>query len=266
VAAAFNGQAFNFPAEANFLRLRKSSTRFEIGFEDGLMEPARRIQRRGFSTYDYKNQQFLDAFHAGRGGAGSGFHTVNAPKSRRRRRPSFEFRAKARPTTSKSARRLLGLLHSKYVRAGRCTRQRRPATCCVGNQLIQAPALQRESGASTGGSHEIAGRGPAVGWWTATCMPSKYFRRIQHRTDSRRGRMVSPIAPACRSRATAKRGFGAGPPGSRTSANRKYPGLRPSTRNGSGHRYAWAFRLWARGRNQGPTGGRSDLPVLTWHR
>ena len=78
--------------------------------EDGPVEPARRVQCGGFH-YDYRNQQFLDAFTLP-GGAGSGFHTVNAPKSRVDG-AEFEFRAKA--TDDLEIRSALGLLHSKYV-------------------------------------------------------------------------------------------------------------------------------------------------------
>ncbi len=130
--AAFNGQAFNFPAEANFAAPEKLNS-FEIGLKTDLWN------RRGeFNValfhYDYKNQQFLDAFTLP-GGAGSGFHTVNAPKSRVDG-AEFEFRAKA--TDDLEIRSALGLLHSKYVEltlhATTPTRH-----CCVGNQLIQAP-------------------------------------------------------------------------------------------------------------------------------
>ena len=79
--AAFNGQAFNDPAELNFAAPEKL-TSYEIGLKTELWN------RRGtFNVavfhYDYRNQQFLDAF-ALPGGLGTGFHTVNAPEIARR--------------------------------------------------------------------------------------------------------------------------------------------------------------------------------------
>jgi iron complex outermembrane receptor protein len=89
--------------------------------------------------YDYKNQQFLDAFTLP-GGAGSGFHTINAPKSRVDG-AEFEFRAKA--TDDLEIRSALGLLHSKYVELKLHAASR---VCCVGNQLIQAPKYNASLG------------------------------------------------------------------------------------------------------------------------
>jgi iron complex outermembrane recepter protein len=128
--AAFNGQAFNFPEETNFAAPEKLNA-YEIGMKADLWN------RRGeFNValfhYDYRNQQFLDAFTLP-GGAGSGFHTVNAPKSRIDG-AEFEFRAKA--TDDLEIRSSLGLLHSKYVEL---TLHAGSRVCCVGNQLIQAP-------------------------------------------------------------------------------------------------------------------------------
>src|SRR6267154_1405582 len=77
--AAFNGQAFNFPAEANFAAPEKLNS-IEIGLKTDLWNRRGEFNVAVFH-YDYKNQQFLDAFTLP-GGAGSGFHTVNAPKSR----------------------------------------------------------------------------------------------------------------------------------------------------------------------------------------
>ena len=92
--------------------------------------------------YDYKNQQFLDAFSLP-GNLGTGFRTVNAPKARVDG-AEFEFRAKA--TTDLELFADLGLMHSKYVEltlhAGELQSPGPPPVprvCCVGNQLIQAP-------------------------------------------------------------------------------------------------------------------------------
>jgi len=130
--AAFNGQAFNFPQEANFAQPEKL-TSYELGLKADLWN-----RRATFNTavfhYDYRNQQFLDAFTLP-GGSGSGFHTVNAPKSRV---DGAEFELDAKASDDLEIRAALGLMSSKYVEltlhATTPTRH-----CCVGNQLIQAP-------------------------------------------------------------------------------------------------------------------------------
>jgi iron complex outermembrane recepter protein len=128
--AAFNGQAFNDPAELNFAAPEKL-TSYELGLKSELWN-----HRATFNTalfhYDYRNQQFLDAFTLP-GGLGTGFHTVNAPKSRVDG-AEFEFRAK--PTDDLEVLAGLGLMHSKYVEL---TLHADARVCCVGNQLIQAP-------------------------------------------------------------------------------------------------------------------------------
>ena len=84
--------------------------------------------------YNYQNQQFLDAFTLP-GGAGSGFHTVNAPKSRVDG-AEFEFHTKVGDDVELHAG--LGLMHSKYLELSlHATSSTR--NCCVGNRLIQAP-------------------------------------------------------------------------------------------------------------------------------
>ena len=128
--AAFNGQAFNFPEEANFAAPEKLNS-YEIGMKADLWNRRGEFNVAVFH-YDYRNQQFLDAFTLP-GGAGSGFHTVNAPKSRVDG-AEFEFRVKA--TDDLEIRSSLGLLHSKYVEL---TLHAASRVCCVGNQLIQAP-------------------------------------------------------------------------------------------------------------------------------
>ncbi len=91
--------------------------------------------------YDYKNQQFLDAFALPHG-LGTGFRTVNAPKSRVDG-AEFEFRAKA--TADLEIGTSLGLMSSKYVDLTLHSGQfvdaahTTPRVCCVGNHLIQAP-------------------------------------------------------------------------------------------------------------------------------
>jgi iron complex outermembrane receptor protein len=135
--AAFNGQAFNFPAEANFAAPEKLNS-IEIGMKADLWNRRGEFNVAVFH-YDYKNQQFLDAFTLP-GGAGSGFHTINAPKSRVDG-AEFEFRAKA--TDDLEIRSALGLLHSKYVEL---TLHAASRVCCVGNQLIQAPKYNASLG------------------------------------------------------------------------------------------------------------------------
>src|ERR1700686_1705977 len=125
--AAFNGQAFNAPAELNFAAPEKLNS-YEIGLKSALWNHRAEFNVAAFH-YDYRNQQFLDAF-ALPGGAGTGFHTVNAPKSRVDG-AEFEFRAKATDDLELSAG--LGLLSSKYVELTL------HGVNLSGNRLIQAP-------------------------------------------------------------------------------------------------------------------------------
>jgi len=102
--------------------------------------------------YDYRNQQFLDAF-ALPGGAGTGFHTVNAPKSRVDG-AELNF-ARARRTTSNSCRARPSHQQVCGVDASRCRfvgqppdpgaglryqRGRRLAVCASGCRRLQAAA------------------------------------------------------------------------------------------------------------------------------
>jgi iron complex outermembrane receptor protein len=125
--AAFNGQAFNAPAELNFAAPEKLNA-IEIGLKSEWWERRAEFNAAAFH-YDYRNQQFLDAF-ALPGGAGTGFHTVNAPKSRVDG-AEFEFRAKV--INDLELRASLGLLHSKYVELTL------HGVDLSGNHLIQAP-------------------------------------------------------------------------------------------------------------------------------
>jgi len=125
--AAFNGQAFNAPAELNFAAPEKLNA-IEIGLKSEWWNRRAEFNAAAFH-YDYRNQQFLDAF-ALPGGAGTGFHTVNAPKSRVDG-AEFEFRAKL--ITDLELRANLGLLHSKYVELTL------HEVDLSGNHLIQAP-------------------------------------------------------------------------------------------------------------------------------
>ena len=128
--AAFNGQAFNFPQEANFAQPEKL-TSYELGLKTDLWDRRGTFNAAVFH-YDYRNQQFLDSFTLP-GGSGSGFHTVNAPKSRV---DGAEFELHAKATDDLEIRAALGLMSSKYVQL---TLHAGSRSCCVGNQLIQAP-------------------------------------------------------------------------------------------------------------------------------
>jgi iron complex outermembrane recepter protein len=128
--AAFNGQAFNFPQEANFAQPEKL-TSYELGLKTDLWNRRANFNAALFH-YDYRNQQFLDSFTLP-GGSGSGFHTVNAPKSRV---DGAEFELDASASESLEIRAALGLMSSKYVEL---TLHAGSRICCTGNQLIQAP-------------------------------------------------------------------------------------------------------------------------------
>jgi iron complex outermembrane receptor protein len=136
---AFNGQAYNDPTELTFADPEKL-TSYEIGLKTEF-ENRRGVFNAALFHYDYKNQQFLDEFSLP-GGLGTGFRTVNAPKSRVDG-AEFELRVKATPDLEIGSS--LGLMHSKYVELTLHSGQfvdaahTIPRICCVGNQLIQAP-------------------------------------------------------------------------------------------------------------------------------
>lgn len=129
--AAFNGQAFNAPAELTFAAPEKLSST-ELGLKSEFWNH-RAIFNAAAFHYDYRNQQFLDAFNLPAGG--SGFRTVNAPKSRI---DGAEFELRLKPTDDLELAATLGLMHSKYVDLTLHANYK-PRVCCVGNQLIQAP-------------------------------------------------------------------------------------------------------------------------------
>jgi len=128
--AAFNGQAFNAPAELTFAAPEKLSS-IELGVKSEFWNH-RAIFNAAAFHYDYRNQQFLDAFNLPAGG--SGFRTVNAPKSRI---DGAEFELRLKPTGDLELTASLGLMHSKYEELSLHANSGR--ICCVGNQLIQAP-------------------------------------------------------------------------------------------------------------------------------
>jgi iron complex outermembrane receptor protein len=136
---AFNGQAYNDPTELTFADPEKL-TSYELGLKSQFWE-RRGVFNAALFHYDYKNQQFLDAFALPHG-LGTGFRTVNAPKSRVDG-AEFEFRAKA--TADLEIGTSVGLMSSKYVdltlHSGQFVDAAHtiPRVCCVGNHLIQAP-------------------------------------------------------------------------------------------------------------------------------
>jgi iron complex outermembrane receptor protein len=132
--AAFNGQAFNAPAELNFANPEKLQS-LEIGTKLRALDHRLEFNAAVFH-YDYKNQQFLDAF-ALPGGAGTGFHTVNAPKSRV---DGAEFELSVKPVERLEVHASAGFLHSKYVELSL------HGVDLSGNKLIQAPTASGNLG------------------------------------------------------------------------------------------------------------------------
>ncbi len=139
---AFNGQAYNDNTELTFAEPEKL-TSYELGVKTEFWN-RRAVFNVAAFHYDYKNQQFLDAFSLP-SNLGTGFRTTNAPKSQV---DGAEFEFQIRPTNDLQIMANLGLMHSKYVELtlhqGECVTGTAPncivpRVCCVGNQLIQAP-------------------------------------------------------------------------------------------------------------------------------
>ena len=157
---AFNGQAYNNPGELTFADPEKL-TSYELGLKTELWD-RRAVFNVAAFHYDYKNQQFLDAFTLP-GVGGTLFHTINAPRARIDG-AEFEFRAKA--TADLEIFSSLGLMSSKYVELTlhqdqcvvgtppNCTVAR---VCCVGNKLIQAPDVNASLGVAWRVMHVVAG-------------------------------------------------------------------------------------------------------------
>ena len=127
--AAFNGQAFNAPAELTFAAPEQLEA-YEVGTKLQLLQKRANVDVALFH-YNYRNQQFLDTF-ALPGGLGTGLRTVNAPKSRVDGAET-EFEAMATDDLQLSGG--LGFLSSKYVQLGL------HGVELSGNQLIQAPSV-----------------------------------------------------------------------------------------------------------------------------
>src|SRR2546429_634525 len=142
---AFNGQAYNDNSELTFADPEKL-TSYELGLKTELWERRAVVHAAAVHSH-YKNKHNLDAVTLP-GGLGTGFHTINAPKSRVDG-AELEFRVKATPDLEFGS--TLGLMSSKYVdltlHQGECVVAGTgpnctggvPRICCVGNQLIQAP-------------------------------------------------------------------------------------------------------------------------------
>jgi iron complex outermembrane receptor protein len=124
--AAFNGQAYNAPAELTFAQPEKLNS-YELGVKSELWE-RRAMLNAALFYYNYRDQQFLDTF--GLPGGGSGFRVVNAPKSRVAG-GEVEFRANL--TSDISVGATMGLLQSKYQELTLHGLSR------AGNRLIGAP-------------------------------------------------------------------------------------------------------------------------------
>jgi outer membrane receptor protein involved in Fe transport len=154
---AFNGQAYNDPTELTFAGAEKL-TSYEIGLKTGFWE-RRGVFNAAMFHYDYKNQQFLDAFTLPNG-LGTGFRTVNAPKSRV---DGAEFELRVKATSDLEIGSSLGLMHSKYVELTLHSGQfvdaahTIPRVCCVGNHLIQAPDYSASLDADWRFAHLAAG-------------------------------------------------------------------------------------------------------------
>jgi iron complex outermembrane receptor protein len=125
--AAFNGQAFNAPAELTFAQPERLDS-YEAGTKLELWQRRATLDVSVFH-YNYRNQQFLDTFTLP-GGQGTGLRTVNAPKSRVNG-AELEFRAKATDSLELSGN--LGLLDAKYQELSL------HGVDLAGNRLIQSP-------------------------------------------------------------------------------------------------------------------------------
>lgn len=143
--AAFNGQAFNAPAELNFASPEKLNS-YEVGIKSDFWNRRLEFNAAAFH-YDYRNQQFLDAF-ALPGGAGTGFHTVNAPKSRV---DGAEFEARLKASDSVELRGALGVLSSAYKELSL------HGIDLAGNRLIQAPPYNASASVDWRFAHFDAG-------------------------------------------------------------------------------------------------------------
>jgi len=198
---AFNGQAYNDQTELTFADPEKLYS-YELGVKTEFGE-RRGVFNAALFHYDYRNQQFLDAF-ALPGGLGTGFRTVNAPKSRIDG-AEFELRGKVTPDLEIGS--TLGLMHSKYVEltlhAGAQQAPGVPRVCCVGNQLIQAPDYSASLDFNWRVAHFAAGDVRLMG--DANFYGKQYFDAFNTERDAQGAYGVANARVAFES--TGKRGF-----------------------------------------------------------
>ena len=198
---AFNGQAYNDQTELTFADPEKLYS-YELGLKTEFAQH-RGIFNAAVFHYDYRNQQFLDAFSLP-GGLGSGFRTVNAPKSRVDG-AEFELRGKVSPDLEIGS--TLGLMHSKYVElslhAGGHEAPGVFRVCCVGNRLIQAPDYNASLDLDWRAVHFAAGDLHLMG--DANFYGKQYFDAFNTERDAQGAYGIANARVAFES--TGKRGF-----------------------------------------------------------
>jgi iron complex outermembrane recepter protein len=133
---AFNGQAYNGPAELTFTEPEKLNA-YELGLKSEFFEHRLRANAAAF-YYAYRNQQFLDTYCAfpaappSTACLGTGFQTRNAPRSRI---VGVELEVRSKPDPALELGLNIGALDSKYQELFLHFADR------SGNKLIMAPDL-----------------------------------------------------------------------------------------------------------------------------
>jgi len=132
--AAFNGQAFLYVQELNFAKPETIDS-YEAGVKTAFLDRRAELNAAVFH-YDYHDQQFLDSFTLPCGCA-TGFHTVNAPKSRI---SGAELELRAKPSSDFEMRASLGVMDTKYLELVL------HGVDLSGNKLIMAPDFSASAG------------------------------------------------------------------------------------------------------------------------
>ena len=132
--AAFNGQAYVSVAELTFAAPETIDS-YEVGFKTTFLDRRAEINAAAFH-YDYSNQQFLDNFTLPCGCA-TGFHTVNAPKSRI---SGAELELRAKASSDFELRASIGVLDTKYVELAL------HGVNLSGNKMVTAPDFSASAG------------------------------------------------------------------------------------------------------------------------
>ena len=132
--AAFNGQAYVSVAELTFAAPETIDS-YEVGFKTTFLDRRAEINAAAFH-YDYSNQQFLDNFTLPCGCA-TGFHTVNAPKSRI---SGAELELRAKASSDFELRASIGVLDTKYVELAL------HGVNLSGNKMVTAPDFSARAG------------------------------------------------------------------------------------------------------------------------